>query len=80
MTGSPYLTTRLDGDIMRGQRTFSVSSAWMPVSGGKGGGTLRGDGKDGKIVGRGEGGEICDSRGGADVEMETGDEVAELHR
>lgn len=52
----------------------------MPTSGGKGGGTLRGDGKDGRIVGRGEGGEICDSRGGADVEMETGDEVAELNR
>ncbi|KAA8595295.1 hypothetical protein FQN60_012430 [Etheostoma spectabile] len=42
-----------------------------------GGGRLReGDGGDARI-GR-EGGEICDKKGGADVCMETGDEVAEF--
>lgn len=61
--------------MVRGQRTFSVRSAWLMT----GGGTLReGDGRDGSSVGRGEGGEIWDGRGGADVEMETGDEVAEV--
>lgn len=42
-----------------------------------GGGVLReGDGGDARVVG--EGGEICDRRGGSDVCMETGDEVAEV--
>lgn len=77
ITGSPYLTTRVEGDMVRRQRTLSVRSAWLMT----GGGTLReGDGGDGSSVGRGEGGEIWDGRGGADVEMETGDEVAEPTR
>lgn len=66
---------------MRGHWTLSVISAGLLRRDGMGGETLReGDSGDGRTVGTGEGREICDRRGGADEEMETGDEVAELNR
>lgn len=53
--------------------TFSVDSPELLTRGG-----ILKEGEGGRIVGDGEGGEICDGKGGAGVETETGDEVAEV--
>lgn len=66
VTGSPNLTTREEGVSVSGQPTSE---------------TLRGEeGGDGRILAEGEGVEICKGRGGAGVEMETGEEVAEMNK
>ncbi len=58
-----YLTTRLEGDIVRGQLSFLVDSAELLMRGGMAGGILReGEGREGRAVGKEEGGEICDGR------------------
>lgn len=63
-----YLTTRVEGDIVRGQLTFSVESPELLTRGAMGGGILsEGEGREGRIAGKEEGGEICDGRGGAGV-------------
>lgn len=60
-----YLTTRLEGVRVRGQRALSTRSSWSPPTGGM---LSEGDGQEGSIVGKG--GEIWE--GG----RERGDEVA----
>lgn len=58
----------MEGDSLRGQPTFSADSPELLTRGGMKGGTLReGEGRDGRIVEEGEGGEICDARGGEGV-------------
>ncbi len=68
----------MEGDTVRGQLTFCVDSLELSRGGMEGGILREGEGGDGRIVGEEEGGEIWDVRGGAGVEVETGDEVAEI--
>lgn len=69
-----YLTTRVEGDTVSRQPPFPADApeALARLRGG--------EGRDGRTVGAGEGGEICDRGGWSGVQMETGDEVAEGHR
>lgn len=54
--------------MVRGQRSPCSGSLELPTRGGLGGGMLRkGERRDGRIVGEGVGGEICDGKGGAGV-------------
>lgn len=71
MTGSPNLTTRAEGEIFRGQPAFAFDSPKL---------LREGEGGEGRMVVKEEGGEICDRRGGVDVKMATGDEAAEPNR
>lgn len=69
-----YLTTRVEGDTVSRQPPFPADAPEALARPGEG------EGRDGRTVGAGEGGGICNRGGWAGVQMETGDEVAEGHK